>query len=111
MTEGNKDPFNRKFFIENENKDLYEWYCFLSGLRERYDCFKDGETADVYCNDGLFSFSRNCKNKKIYFAVNFGERPMNISFDGMVYEITQGVKLSKIIVGNCDFAIFYKVTE
>lgn len=111
MTEGNKDPFNRKFFIENENKELYEWYCFLSGLRERYDCFKDGETSDVYCNDGLFSFSRNCKNKKIYFAVNFGERPMNISFDGMVYEITQGVKLSKIIVGNCDFAIFYKVTE
>ena len=36
---------------------------------------------------------------------------MSISFDGTVYEITQGVKLSKIIVGNCDFAIFYKVTE
>ncbi|MDD7165480.1 MAG: glycoside hydrolase family 13 protein [Clostridia bacterium] len=111
ITEGNKDPFNRTFFVENENKELYEWYCFLSELRKRYDCFKDGETADVYYNDGLFSFSRNCENKKIYFAVNFGERPMSILPDGMAYEITRGVKLSKIIVKNCDFAIFYKVTE
>ncbi len=111
ITEGNKDPFNRTFFVENENKELYKWYCFLSELRKRYDCFKDGETADVYYNDGLFSFSRNCENKKIYFAVNFGERPMSILPDGMAYEITRGVKLSKIIVKNCDFAIFYKVTE
>ena len=111
ITEGNKDPFNRTFFVENENKELYEWYCFLSELRKRYDCFKDGETADVYYNDGLFSFSRNCENKKIYIAVNFGERPMSILPDGMAYEITRGVKLSKIIVKNCDFAIFYKVTE
>ena len=98
MTEGNKDPFNRTFFVENENKELYEWYSFLSDLRKRYDCFKDGETADIYYYDGLFSFSRNCENKKIYFAVNFGERPMSISVDGTVYEITRGVKLSKIIV-------------
>lgn len=111
ITEGNKDPFNRTFFAENDNKELYEWYSFLSCLRKRYECFKDGETADIYCNDGLFMFSRNSENKKIYFAVNFGERPMNISFDGTVYEITRGVKLSKIIVKNCDFAIFYKVTE
>ena len=59
----------------------------------------------------MFSFSRNCENKKIYFAVNFGERPMSILPDGMAYEITRGVKLSKIIVKNYDFAIFYKVTE
>ena len=111
ITEGNKDPFNRTFFVENENKELYEWYCFLSELRKRYDCFKDGETTDVYYNDGLFSFSRNCENKKIYFAVNFGERPVSIAADGTVYEITRGVKLSKITVKNCDFAIFYKVTE
>ncbi len=111
ITEGNKDPFNRTFFVENENKELYEWYCFLSELRKRYDCFKDGETSDVYYNDGLFSFSRSCENKKIYFAVNFGERPMSISVYGTVYEITRGVKLSKIILKNCDFAIFYKVME
>ena len=64
ITEGNKDPFNRTFFVENENKELYEWYCFLSELRKQYDCFKDGETADVYYNDGLFSFSRNFRAGK-----------------------------------------------
>lgn len=108
ITEGNKDPFNRTCFVENENKELFELYCFLSDLRKKYACFKCGETGDIVSDGGCFSFSRRYENKKIYVAVNFGERPVEISSDCEFCEISRNVKLSKITLFNCDFAIFYK---
>lgn len=111
ITEGNKDPFNRTCFIENENDELLNHYCFLSDLRKKYDCFKFGETGDIVSDGGFFSFSRKCENKKIYIAVNFGETPVEISYGCEVYEMSRNVKLSKITLYNSDFAIFYKCDE
>ncbi len=108
ITEGNKDPFNRTCFIENENKELFDHYCFLSDLRRKYDCFKFGKTGDIVSREGFFSFSRECENKKIYIAVNFGEKPVEMVFDCGVYEMLRNVKLSKITLYNGDFTIFYK---
>ena len=108
ITEGNKDPFNRTCFVENENAELFGHYCFLSGLREKYDCFKSGETGDIVSCGGFFSFSRKCENKKIFIAVNFGDRPVEITSDCEVVEMSRNVKLLKITLYNSDFAIFYK---
>lgn len=111
FAEGNKDPFNRTCFIENENSELCEWYSFLSQTRKKYDCFKDGRITDMSFDGGIFSFSRELDGKKIYVVTNAGNRSAIINPNCEVAEITRGIKLSKIRLECYDFAVFYKCGE
>lgn len=106
--QGNKDPFNRKCFVENDDKELFVWYSDLSKLRRSFSCFAAGRTEDVVVDKGFFSFSRNDGKTKVYVAVNCGIKPVDLKFDGDIYEVTRNVKLSKIRLNTYDFAVFYK---
>lgn len=106
--QGNKDPFNRKCFVESDDKELFVWYSDLSKLRRSFSCFAEGRTEDVVVDKGFFSFSRNDGKTKVYVAVNCGIKPVDLKFDGDIYEVTRNVKLSKIRLNTYDFAVFYK---
>lgn len=107
--QGNKDPFNRRCFVENDDKELFVWYSDLSKLRRSFSCFSAGETGDLVADKGFFSFSRSDGKTKIYVAINCGIRPIDLTSDGEVFEVTRNIKLSKIRLNSYDFAVFYKM--
>ena len=107
--EGNKDPFNRKCFDEkNADAEIYDWYLFLSELRSRHDCFKDGKTVNVKREGGVFSFSRADKSEAITVVINCGERDADVVLSEKVTELVRNKKLSEMTLKTYEFAVFCK---
>ncbi|MBE5742156.1 MAG: glycoside hydrolase family 13 protein [Clostridiales bacterium] len=107
--EGNKDPFNRRCFQEENAKgELFEFYKYLGGIRKKYSVFKEGKVVDVQKNKGVFTFTREYKNHSLTVAVNCGDAVCDVEVLGAEKEITRNVKTSKIALNKYDFAIFYK---
>ncbi len=107
--EGNKDPFNRKCFEEDKaDKEVYSWYSFLTDLRTKHSCFKDGKTVNVKSHGGVFYYSRAGKDESITVIINCGKQNAFVKLSEEAKELSRGQNLSKIKLSQYEFAIFLK---
>lgn len=104
--QGNKDPFNRRCYDwVGGDKELLDWYKFLSKLR-KMPVFKEGKVTNVSMQDGVILFTRESENSSISVAVNCGDRVFDISTKGYKNELIRNIKATKIPLNKYDFAIF-----
>lgn len=107
--QGGKDPFNRRCFVESgADTELLDFYKLLGKIKGKYSCLSGGETFGVGGDGGVFYFKRRDKNGVCLAVVNCGDLPVEVNLKNKENEIMSGVKLDKITLKNCDFAIFYK---
>ncbi len=86
--QGYTDPLNRKTFPwGNEDKDIYNWYVFLSKLRSKYSAFYCGEFEEVYKDNGVFIYKRFDEKSEVLVAVNISNDNVYFYFDGNLLEI------------------------
>ena len=107
--EGNKDPFNRRCFVEEKaNSELLTFYKMLGKLRSKYSIFKEGKLEQIKKYKGVFTFTRTQGDKSLTVALNCGDDVCDVSVLGSEKEIIRNIKTSKITLNKYDFAIFYK---
>lgn len=71
---GNNDPDCRKSMIwddDKRDKDIYDWYRKLIGLRKREAALRAGSFRTILCGDGnVFGFVREKDGEKIFAIMN-----------------------------------------
>lgn len=86
---GAQDPDNRRGMYWNEkyqNKEMYEWYRKLIGIRKEYACICNGETRDFYADDekGILVIVRENKQEQLTLLFNCSKEAREISaYKGM----------------------------
>lgn len=81
VTEGYRDPFNRKSFDWNkadDNNDLLNHYKFLGKFRNTCPVFDGGEFIPVQSEKGFVSFIRKKGDDEVFVVVNPSEQPADI---------------------------------
>lgn len=110
--QGNKDPFNRKCFVDEEmDEDLRSHYEKLSSLRSKYSCLYCGVTYDVKAQGKVFSFKRRDKNGVALILVNCGDLPVTVDLKENLLELYRNIKPNKITLNINDFVMFYKCSD
>ncbi len=86
--QGYIDPLNRRTYDwENQDLELLEWYRFLGSLRTHYSAFSTGEFKEIYAENGAYVFSRSSDESQLLVAVNMGERPCKLEFNGQLFDL------------------------
>ncbi len=106
--QGYVDPLNRKCFPwGKEDFELINWYKFLSSLRKEYDAFTCGEFIELYAKDGVFIYKRSGEYSEIGIAINTGNRPYNLEFDGIICNLIDDTLIEKeIILNKYEYIVF-----
>ena len=86
--QGYTDPLNRQTFPwGNENKNIYNWYLFLSSLRKNYSAFTCGSFEEIYRDNGAYIYKRFDENSEILIAINISNDNLCLDFDGNLLEL------------------------
>lgn len=106
--QGFSDPLNRKFYNwENGDKELLEWYKILGKIRGDYSCFKNGDIEILNSVNGSFVFTRKDNYQELLIAVNIGDSPVELSFDGhLINLLTNESYNSKICLQKFSMGIY-----
>lgn len=81
LTEGYRDPFNRKSFDwsrANEHNEMLNWYKTLGKIRNACPALDGGEFLPVQWEKDFVSFLRVCDEGEIFVVVNPSENPQDI---------------------------------
>ena len=88
--EGCADPFNRRCYPwGGEDRELIDWYTFLSRLRKAHSCFWDGRYSLVEARAGVFAFIRDNGNSRILVAVNATDTDRVVKAEGFNYNLIE----------------------
>ncbi len=91
--QGYTDPLNRQTFPwGNEDEDIYNWYVFLSKLRNDYSAFRLGDFEEIYKENGAFIFKRFDNNSEILIAINISNTDVCLDFDATLTELISNTK-------------------
>ena len=91
--QGYTDPLNRQTFPwGNEDKNICDWYVFLSKLRQDYSAFSLGNFEEIFKDNGVFMFKRFDENSEVLIAINISNKEVSLDFDGEVLEVITNVK-------------------
>ena len=103
--EGGKDPFNRKCmdFIGGD-KDILTLVKKLSQIRKGSKVFIDGKTEILYCEDGLFAFSRKNAKEEIVTIINAGNYRFTVNGEGY-FELISGENKKEYILDKNSYLI------
>ncbi len=89
--EGYCDPLNRQTYKwENVNCEIFDWYKFLSKLRQEYSLFEQGEVQEIYAKRSCYIFKRYDEKSQILVAVNLGENSIDLAYDGVLCNLIDG---------------------
>lgn len=81
LTEGYRDPFNRKSFDWNratDENDMLNWYKTLGKIRNACPALDGGEFIPVQYEKEFVTFLRVCDKGEIFVVVNPSENPVDI---------------------------------
>ncbi len=106
--QGYTDPLNRQTFPwGNEDKNICDWYVFLSKLRQCYSAFSFGNFEEIYKDNGVFIFKRFDENSEVLIAINISNKPVSLDFDGEILEVITNVKYkNNYILNKKSIAVF-----
>ncbi len=91
--QGYTDPLNRQTFPwGNEDKSIYDWYVFLSKLRQRFSAFSCGNFEEIYKDNGVIIYKRFDKNSEVLIAVNLSNKDISLDFEGDLIELITNSK-------------------
>ena len=94
--EGYSDPLNRQTFPwGNEDNEIYDWYVFLSKLREKYSAFSQGDFEEIYKDNGVFVYKRYDENSEVLIAVNISNDNFYFNFEDNLLEIITNKEYNK----------------
>ena len=96
LTEGYRDPFNRKSFDwsrANEQNDMLNWYKCLGKIRNACPAFDGGEFLPIQWEKDFVSFIRKKGKNEVFVVVNPSENDIDIW-------LLPGWKDDKTIIGN-----------
>lgn len=96
LTEGYRDPFNRKCFDwsrANNDNEMLCWYKLLGKIRNTCPALVGGEFLPVQYEKEFVSYLRVCDEGEIFVVVNPSEHPVDIW-------LLPGWKDDKTIIGN-----------
>ena len=96
LTEGYRDPFNRKSFDwsrANEQNDMLNWYKKLGKIRSACPALDGGKFLPVQSEKDFVSYLRICDEGEIFVVVNPSENRRDIW-------LLPGWKDDKTIIGN-----------
>lgn len=96
LTEGYRDPFNRKSFDwsrANEQNDMLNWYKCLGKIRNTCPAFDGGEFLPIQWEKDFVSFIRKKGENEVFVVVNPSENDIDIW-------LLPGWKDDKTIIGN-----------
>ena len=96
LTEGYRDPFNRKSFDwsrANEQNDMLNWYKALGEIRNACPAFEGGKFLPVQWEKEFVSYLRVCDKGEVFVVVNPSENAQDIW-------LLPGWKDDKTIIGN-----------
>ncbi|MBQ4155299.1 MAG: hypothetical protein IJD90_00665, partial [Clostridia bacterium] len=81
LTEGYRDPFNRKSFDwsrANSQNEMLSWYKTLGEIRNACPALNGGEFLPVQWEKDFVSFLRVCEEGEIFVVVNPSENAQDI---------------------------------
>ena len=81
LTEGYRDPFNRRSFDwqkANDDNEMLSWYKILGKIRNSCPALESGEFLPVQYEKDFVSFLRVCDEGEIFVVVNPSENPQDI---------------------------------
>ena len=106
--QGYGDPLNRCTFPwGQEDKDIYNWFVFLSSLRKNYSAFKTGDFEEVFCTQNVYIYKRKDENSEVLICLNVGKCEYCFDFIGKMKEIiTQKEYQNKFVLKQKSIAIF-----
>ncbi len=79
--EGWEDPLNRRCYPwGNENKDILNYYMFITSFRKENKLLAQGKYRCLIHNKGVFVFERYDENKKIIIAANLSKKEISLKF-------------------------------
>lgn len=86
--QGYGDPLNRCTFPwGQEDKEIYDWFVFLSKLRKEYSAFKTGDFEEVFCEQGVYIYKRKDENSEVLVCLNVGNYDFNLDYLGTMKEL------------------------
>ncbi len=86
--QGYVDPLNRRAFNwDNQDIEILNWYKFLGKIRSEYACFIDGDFKEIISQNGVYVFSRCCKDCEVLIAVNAGIKDCRLQFEGELFDL------------------------
>lgn len=106
--QGFTDPLNRMCFPwGKEDKSMLEWFIKIGEIRRNYSAFKTGEFKKIFCDKGVFVFSRADENSEILVSINLSDKEYFLGFEGKLTELfTDKEYNGKIVLESNSFGVF-----